>query len=158
MSRCWNTKESLILLVIPEYSHHPWRSRYAPPSAFAVAVLQTRSRSDIRDPATLHSRLAQKVAGLLAASCGSPFGPSATPMFATASCLRSPAFAGMTRGVDQRVPVANASCRVSKNFCNAAAQAAAGFLDFIQRHRADREAPFGERRALNVAYRRCGAR
>ena len=36
---------------------------------------------------------------------GSPFGPSASPMFATASCLRSPACAGMTnRGFDQRVP------------------------------------------------------
>ena len=36
---------------------------------------------------------------------GSPFGPSASPMFATASCLRSPAFAGMTnRGFDRRVP------------------------------------------------------
>jgi len=36
---------------------------------------------------------------------GSPFVPSASPMFATASCLRSPAFAGMTnRGFDQRVP------------------------------------------------------
>jgi hypothetical protein len=32
------------------YSRHPWRSRYAPPSAFAFAVLQTQSRSDIRDP------------------------------------------------------------------------------------------------------------
>jgi len=37
------------------YSRHPWRSRYAPPSAFAFAVLQTQSRSDIRDPATFAS-------------------------------------------------------------------------------------------------------
>ena len=29
-------------------------------------------------------------------SCGAPFGPLATLMFAPASCLRSPAFAGMT--------------------------------------------------------------
>jgi len=36
------------------YSRHPWRSRYAPPSAFAFAILQTQSRSDVRDPATLH--------------------------------------------------------------------------------------------------------
>jgi len=35
---------------------------------------------------------------------GSPFGPSATPMFATASCLHSPAFPGMTKsGFDQSV-------------------------------------------------------
>src|SRR6185437_9708596 len=33
------------------YSRHPWRSRYAPPAAFAFAILQTQSRSDIRDPA-----------------------------------------------------------------------------------------------------------
>jgi hypothetical protein len=43
-------KEALILLVIPEYSRHPWRSRCAPPSAFAFAILQTQSRSDIRNP------------------------------------------------------------------------------------------------------------
>jgi hypothetical protein len=29
-------------------------------------------------------------------SIGAPFGPSAAPVFATASCLREPAFAGMT--------------------------------------------------------------
>jgi len=40
------------LLVIPEYSRHPWRSRFAPPSAFAFAILQTQSRSDIRNPAS----------------------------------------------------------------------------------------------------------
>src|SRR5690348_7802491 len=31
-------------------------------------------------------------------SCGAPFGPSASPMFASASCLRSPACPGMTNG------------------------------------------------------------
>ncbi|MBU6478333.1 MAG: hypothetical protein KGQ32_10425, partial [Xanthomonadaceae bacterium] len=44
----------LILLVVPEYSRHPWRSRYTPPAAFAFAILQTQSRSDIRDPVSLH--------------------------------------------------------------------------------------------------------
>jgi hypothetical protein len=32
-----------VLLVIPEYSRHPWRSRYAPPSAFALAMVQSQS-------------------------------------------------------------------------------------------------------------------
>jgi hypothetical protein len=41
------------LIVIPEYSRHPWRSRYAPPAAFPFAILQTQSRSDIRDLVTL---------------------------------------------------------------------------------------------------------
>jgi hypothetical protein len=64
-------KEALILLVIPEYSRHPWRSRYAPPSAFAFAILQTQSRSDIRDPAALRFITLQKshwVPALLAPS------------------------------------------------------------------------------------------
>jgi hypothetical protein len=40
-----------VLLVVPDYTRHPWRSRYAPPSAFAFATLQTQSQSDIPDPA-----------------------------------------------------------------------------------------------------------
>src|SRR6185312_1357893 len=41
--------------------------------------------------------------GLFAASCGSPRrGPSASPMFAPASCLRSPTCAGMTTVVSTR--------------------------------------------------------
>jgi len=30
------------------YSRHPWRSRYAPPSAFAFAILQMHWRSGFR--------------------------------------------------------------------------------------------------------------
>jgi hypothetical protein len=35
----------------PMDSRHPWRSRYAPPAAFAFAVLQTQSGC-VRDEAT----------------------------------------------------------------------------------------------------------
>src|SRR6185312_9302769 len=45
------------------YSRHPWRSRYAPSSAFAFAILQTQSRSDIRDPVSLFRGTAQKSLG-----------------------------------------------------------------------------------------------
>ncbi len=36
---------STVNFAIPkmDYSHHPWRSRYAPPSAFAFAIRQTQS-------------------------------------------------------------------------------------------------------------------
>jgi hypothetical protein len=53
-SSAWRFDQStgaLILPIIREYSRHPWRSRFAPPSAFAFAVLQTQSLSDIRPDA-----------------------------------------------------------------------------------------------------------
>jgi hypothetical protein len=51
------------LLVVPDYTRHPWRSRYAPPSAFAFATLQTQSQSDIPDPAPIPSSKTAKALG-----------------------------------------------------------------------------------------------
>src|SRR6185437_662141 len=62
------------LLVIPDYSRH------APPSAFAFAILQTQSRSDIRDPVALHFNV--KALGYSRHPWRSPFGPPSAFAFA----------------------------------------------------------------------------
>jgi len=52
---------------------------------------QKVARSPLRraEPDWSATYLRVKQMDWFATSCGSPFGPSATPMFATASCLRS---------------------------------------------------------------------
>jgi hypothetical protein len=60
------------------------------------------SRSDIRDPVSLLFNGVRERHWITRGSCRAPFRPAAAPLFAPASCLRSPAFAGMTkRCVDQ---------------------------------------------------------
>ena len=100
----------------------------------------------------LEDRSTQQVDGLCAASCRAPFRPFAAQMFAPASCVRSPACAGMTSKASNR------ACAVSARPAPRPAPPAAPVHRDSHAPRRPRRLPAaGSSRARAARRRACGA-